>query len=156
MPFAGKSTTNSSMDFPVLACTTWRWPLAVWMPPAKFSTTARPSFRQIHTPRFAVSIESDLAHLERREGNDEKAEAIYLNTIQKWQEFGTLAAVANQLESLAFIAVHKIAVSAGSDAPWGCRSYTEARWRRYATLRARRIRPGAGRAIRIVASAVSC
>jgi hypothetical protein len=50
-------------------------------------------------------VQSELAHLDRYEGHFEKARQKYLKTIVKWQKLGHRAAVAHQLESLAFIAI---------------------------------------------------
>ncbi len=48
---------------------------------------------------------SELAHISRREGNLEAAEAHYRRTILRWQEQGHHPAVAHQLECFAFIAI---------------------------------------------------
>ena len=48
---------------------------------------------------------SRLAHIYRREGNLEEAEARYRRTILVWQELGHHSAVAHQLECFAFIAI---------------------------------------------------
>lgn len=47
---------------------------------------------------------SELAHIDRYEGHTEPAERLYFETIVEWQKLGHRAAVANQLECLAFIA----------------------------------------------------
>jgi predicted ATPase/class 3 adenylate cyclase len=49
-------------------------------------------------------IKSDLAHILRLEGNYPQAMSSYRETIKEWQRTGHRAAVAHQLESMAFIA----------------------------------------------------
>ena len=49
-------------------------------------------------------IHSETAHMERLEGHYEKAAQLYRKTIVEWKRLGHRAAVANQLECLAFIA----------------------------------------------------
>jgi hypothetical protein len=46
-------------------------------------------------------IQSELGHMERYDGNIDRAEQVYHETILIWQKFGHRAAVANQLECLA-------------------------------------------------------
>ncbi len=53
--------------------------------------------------RLYVS-QSELAHIERYDRHYEAAEQLYRQTIVEWQNLGHRAAVANQLECLAFIA----------------------------------------------------
>lgn len=55
--------------------------------------------------RLAVSARSDLAHMYRHEGRLDEALAIYRRTILSWQEQGHQAAVAHQLECIAYIAI---------------------------------------------------
>ncbi len=50
-------------------------------------------------------IQSEFAHMDRYEGHMDKAEQAYRETIPVWQRLGHRAAVANQLECLAFIAI---------------------------------------------------
>jgi hypothetical protein len=50
-------------------------------------------------------VQSELGHMDRYEGNLDEAEQAYRETILEWQKIGHRAAVANQLESLAFIAI---------------------------------------------------
>jgi len=50
-------------------------------------------------------IRSELAHMQRYEGHLEQAEQLYRETILGWRHIGHRAAVANQLECLAFIAI---------------------------------------------------
>jgi hypothetical protein len=55
---------------------------------------------------FNVLLEkSNLAHMERRLGNDESALAYYGETIVAFREIGQLGAVAHQLECFGFIAL---------------------------------------------------
>lgn len=53
--------------------------------------------------RLATTGRSELAHLYRHEGRLEEASAIYRQTILSWQEQGHQAAVAHQLECIAYI-----------------------------------------------------
>jgi hypothetical protein len=46
---------------------------------------------------------SELAHLERRQGHTKQALPLYHETILAWQDLGHRAAVAHQLECIAFI-----------------------------------------------------
>jgi hypothetical protein len=50
-------------------------------------------------------IQSEFGHIERYEGNLDEAEQAYRETLPVWQKLGHRAAVANQLECLAFIAI---------------------------------------------------
>jgi len=52
-------------------------------------------------------VHSELAHMDRREGHLNEAEAAYRETILVWQKLGHRAAVAHQLESFAFIALRR-------------------------------------------------
>ena len=54
--------------------------------------------------RNVVMIKSDLAHILRQEGNYPEAISSYRETIKEWQRMGHRAAVAHQMECLAFIA----------------------------------------------------
>jgi hypothetical protein len=49
-------------------------------------------------------IQSELAHIEREEGQYQHAIPIYRKTIVEWQRLGHRAAIAHQLECFAFIA----------------------------------------------------
>jgi len=65
-------------------------------------------FRDMGDQHRTNMIHSECAHMERLEGRHEKAESMYHETILEWQRLGHRAAVANQLECLAFIAkVHE-------------------------------------------------
>ncbi len=48
---------------------------------------------------------SEVAHLMRRHGDAEEAEAFYKEAIVMWQELGHESAVAHQLECLAYVAI---------------------------------------------------
>ena len=63
-----------------------------------------PLFRNMGDRHRTNIIYSELAHLERLEGNIQKAEMMYQKTIVEWQAIGHRGAVANQLECFAFIA----------------------------------------------------
>jgi hypothetical protein len=51
-----------------------------------------------------LAVESELAHIARQSGDHGKAKQAYRSTILQWKETGHRAAVAHQLECLAFIA----------------------------------------------------
>ncbi len=68
--------------------------------------SAREQFDRLGSRNFRVMAESELGHLLRRKGDDDAAAAIFRRTIREWQDLGHQAAVANQLESLGFIAAH--------------------------------------------------
>jgi predicted ATPase/class 3 adenylate cyclase len=57
--------------------------------------------------RFALVARSDLAHALRRGGANEEADALYRQTLHGWQHAGNRGAIANQLESLSFLAITK-------------------------------------------------
>lgn len=63
-----------------------------------------PIFRDFGDHHRSNMVRSELAHIERLEGNHEKAAAMYRETIFEWKRLGHRAAVANQLECYAFIA----------------------------------------------------
>jgi hypothetical protein len=67
--------------------------------------TVLPLFREMGDTQRVTMIQSEFGHMERYEGNIERAEQVYRETIPVWQKIGHRAAVANQLEVLAFIAV---------------------------------------------------
>ena len=48
-------------------------------------------------------ISSELAHIERYEGHYQQARVLYKETLKEWQRIGHRAAVAHQLECIAFI-----------------------------------------------------
>jgi predicted ATPase/class 3 adenylate cyclase len=67
-----------------------------------------PLFREMGDIHRATMIKSEFGHMERYEGNINQAEQVYRETILVWQKIGHRAAVANQLEFFAFIAIaHK-------------------------------------------------
>ncbi len=67
-----------------------------------------PLFREMGDIHRATMIQSEFGHMERYEGNLDQAEQVYRETILVWQKIGHRAAVANQLEFFAFIAMaHK-------------------------------------------------
>jgi len=63
-----------------------------------------PVLRDVGDTHRVNMVESELAHIERAEGNLEQAASMYRTTILEWQRLGHRAAVAHQLECLAFIA----------------------------------------------------
>lgn len=62
-------------------------------------------YRRLGDRRFENVARSDLGHALRRSGELEEAEEVYRETIGEWQRMGNRAAIANQLESFAFIAL---------------------------------------------------
>jgi predicted ATPase/class 3 adenylate cyclase len=65
---------------------------------------AMQAMQEIGSRRNVIMIKSDLAHASRHEGNYHQAIPAYQETIKEWQRMGHRAAVAHQLECLAFIA----------------------------------------------------
>jgi hypothetical protein len=61
-------------------------------------------FRELGDRHFVNAAMSELAHLERREGNLAAAIAAYHKTLPRWHNQGHRPAVAHQLESMAFAA----------------------------------------------------
>jgi predicted ATPase len=59
--------------------------------------------QELGSKRNVAMIKSDLAHILRLEGNYPEAISSYRGTIREWQRIGHRAAVAHQLESVAFI-----------------------------------------------------
>jgi predicted ATPase/class 3 adenylate cyclase len=59
--------------------------------------------QELGSKRNVVMVKSDLAHILRLEGNYSEAISSYHGTIREWQKLGHRAAVAHQLESIAFI-----------------------------------------------------
>jgi len=64
-----------------------------------------PLFREMGDIQRVTMIQSEFGHMDRYEGHIDKAEQAYRETIPVWQKLGHGAAVANQLEFLAFIAI---------------------------------------------------
>jgi hypothetical protein len=62
-------------------------------------------FEEIGDSHFGAVAGSDRAHVLRHEGRIDEAVAIYRQMIRFWQQMGHRAAVAHQLECLAYIAV---------------------------------------------------
>jgi predicted ATPase len=62
-------------------------------------------FRAINDQRNILHSNSDLAHLFRRTGNMQEALLLYRETIIRWQDEGSLPAVAHQLECFAYMAI---------------------------------------------------
>ncbi len=60
-------------------------------------------YQGLGDPFFVNVAESEIAHLERRQGNWEQARMLYRSTIRRWLELGQQAAVAHQLECIAFL-----------------------------------------------------
>jgi predicted ATPase/class 3 adenylate cyclase len=65
---------------------------------------AMQTMQELGSKRNVLMIQSDLAHILRHEGKYPQAISAYHETIREWQRLGHRAAVAHQLESLAFIA----------------------------------------------------
>jgi tetratricopeptide (TPR) repeat protein len=66
---------------------------------------AEAGYRAIGDRRFELVARSDRGHAVRRSGALDEAEAVYRETIRAWQHLGNRGAIANQLESFAFLAV---------------------------------------------------
>jgi len=73
----------------------------------KYYLLAVEANEKVGNQRLVATGRSELAHLYRREGRLDEALAIYRSTILAWQEQGHQAAVAHQLECLAYIAITK-------------------------------------------------
>ncbi|HKJ39771.1 MAG TPA: adenylate/guanylate cyclase domain-containing protein [Anaerolineales bacterium] len=65
---------------------------------------AMQAMQKLGSNRNVVMIKSDLAHILRYEGKHAEALAAYRETIKDWQRMGHRAAIAHQLECMAFIA----------------------------------------------------
>jgi predicted ATPase/class 3 adenylate cyclase len=63
-----------------------------------------PRFAELGDQHRVNMVKSELAHLDRREGKLDKAEAVYRETILEWKRLGHRAAIAHQLECFASIA----------------------------------------------------
>ncbi|MFH1183828.1 MAG: adenylate/guanylate cyclase domain-containing protein [Chloroflexota bacterium] len=79
-----------------------------------------PLFQELGDRHRLNMVRSELAHINRYEGQLEKAEAAYRETILEWKRLGHRAAIAHQLESLAFIAQRR------EDGPRAARLYAAA------------------------------
>jgi predicted ATPase len=73
----------------------------------RFISDALEKYQAINHRRAIVVGQGEMAHLLRRENHFEEAETFYRQSIIGWQELGHKAAVAHQLECLAFIAIEK-------------------------------------------------
>ncbi len=62
-------------------------------------------FRQLKNRHFENVMHSELGHISRQKGDFTKAHEIYRTTILRWQELGSRAAIANQLECFAFVSL---------------------------------------------------
>jgi predicted ATPase/class 3 adenylate cyclase len=63
-----------------------------------------PRFAELGDQHRVNMTKSELAHLDRREGKLDRAEAVYRETILEWKRLGHRAAIAHQLECFASIA----------------------------------------------------
>jgi len=64
----------------------------------------RQSMQELGSTRMVTMVKSDQAHNLRREGNYSQAIPAYQETLREWQRIGHRAAVAHDLECVAFIA----------------------------------------------------
>jgi len=62
-------------------------------------------FRRLRNRNFQMVNTSELGHIARQTGEIAHAKKIYQETIKGWQDLGNRAAIANQLECFAFIAM---------------------------------------------------
>jgi predicted ATPase/class 3 adenylate cyclase len=62
-------------------------------------------FEEVHDRRMQLAVRSDLVHVFRQAGRADEALAQYRETILEWQRLGQRGAIANQLESFAFLAL---------------------------------------------------
>ena len=63
------------------------------------------AFQEIGAPFNAILAKSDLAHMERNQGNHTRAMELYRETIVAFRDVGQRGAVAHQLECFGFIAI---------------------------------------------------
>ncbi|HSR20399.1 MAG TPA: adenylate/guanylate cyclase domain-containing protein [Anaerolineales bacterium] len=63
-----------------------------------------PLFEELGDRHRGNMVRSELAHIDRREGQLQKAESAYRETIAEWKRLGHRAAVAHQLECFAILA----------------------------------------------------
>ncbi len=68
---------------------------------------AKETFDSLNSRHFSAMAESELGHLMRREGDEDAAENFYHRTLLVWHDLGHRAAMAHELEVLAFIASHR-------------------------------------------------
>jgi predicted ATPase/class 3 adenylate cyclase len=62
-------------------------------------------FKRLRNKNFQMVMTSELGHIARHTGDLNQAKKIYNETIIGWQDLGHRAAIANQLECFAFIAI---------------------------------------------------
>ncbi len=62
-------------------------------------------YRELGDRQMVTAAQSEQAHIERQTGNYAQAVSLYFSTILGWQELGHQAALAHELESIAFIAI---------------------------------------------------
>jgi predicted ATPase/class 3 adenylate cyclase len=62
-------------------------------------------FKRLRNKNFQMGMTSELGHIARHTGDLNQAKKIYSETIKGWQDLGHRAAIANQLECFAFIAI---------------------------------------------------
>jgi non-specific serine/threonine protein kinase len=62
-------------------------------------------YRELGDRQMVTASQSEKAHVERQTGHYAQAVALYSPTILGWQELGHQAALAHELECLAFIAI---------------------------------------------------
>ena len=95
-----------------------RWDLAMALFNMGFSATTQgnyaearsrfeaclPLFTELRDRNHGNAANSELAHLERRQGHLAQAKPLYRKTLLEWQRLGNRAAIAHELECLAMIA----------------------------------------------------
>lgn len=64
-------------------------------------------YTELGDDRFVLVTRSDLGHMLRGAGELDEADSIYRETILGWEHIGNRGAIANQYESLAFIALER-------------------------------------------------
>jgi predicted ATPase/class 3 adenylate cyclase len=62
-------------------------------------------FKQLRNWNFELIMMSELGHVARQSGNIAEAKKVYFMTLNRWQDMGNRGAIANQLESIAFLAI---------------------------------------------------
>jgi predicted ATPase len=63
-----------------------------------------PLYAKLNDRHRTIMVQSEAAHLERRQGHIAQAKPLYRETILEWQNLGHRAAIAHELECLAMIA----------------------------------------------------
>jgi tetratricopeptide (TPR) repeat protein len=64
-------------------------------------------YTELGDDRFVLVTRSDLGHMLRAAGQLDEAEAIYRESLAGWEHLGNRGAIANQIESFAFIAMER-------------------------------------------------